>query len=64
MPGDITRRQLTAGLLTSASLAAQPLGGDPRALLEDGRDELRAAVEEMKKIELDINTQPAFVFKP
>ena len=64
MSGDFTRRELGAGLLASASLAAQTDSGDPLARLEQGREGLRDAVEEMKKVELDINTQPAFVFKP
>jgi len=64
MAGDLTRRQLATGLLSAAPLAAQVGSGEAQSLLEDGREELRAAVEEMKKIDLDVNTQPAFVFKP
>jgi len=64
MSGDFTRRQLTAGLLASASLTAQPADSDSRASLEEGREDLRSSVDEMKKIELDVNTQPAFVFRP
>jgi hypothetical protein len=64
MPTNFTRRELAAGLLASAPLAAQNVPDDPRALLELGREELRLDVEAMKKIELDVNTQPAFVFRP
>ena len=64
MIGDMTRRDLAAGLFGSASLAAQTGSGEAAALFEEGRAELRGNLEEMKKVELDLNTQPAFVFKP
>lgn len=64
MSREFTRRQLAAGLVAVAPLAAQSATDTPEALLEQGREELRADVEAMKKVELDINTQPAFVFKP
>lgn len=64
MSREFTRRQLAAGLLASAPLAAQPGADSPQALLDEGREELRANVEAMKTVDLDVNTQPAFVFRP
>jgi len=64
MAGEFTRREIGTGLLASVSLAAQTDAGDPRVLLEEARERFRTAVSEMKEVELDLNAQPAFVFKP
>jgi len=64
MTADLTRRDLAARLLGATSLAAQTGSSEAATLLEEGRAELHINLEAMKKIELDVNTQPAFVFKP
>ena len=57
----ITRREIAAALLGTPSALTQSAEADP---LEQARAEVRKAIESMEKVELEMSTEPAFVFKP
>jgi hypothetical protein len=59
----ITRRELAAALV-----AAAPAPADPQAasgdLLQAARDRLKSNVQALSGIEVPMDTEPAFQFKP
>jgi len=65
-----TRRELAAGLATSAVLLAQPqsqpqpLPANPEEELTAARSQLRDGADQLDKFPLPMSTEPATTFKP
>jgi hypothetical protein len=64
MRGILTRREWAAALGATAATAAHAQTAASDDALADARDDVREALERLRKFNLPAATEPAFVFKP
>jgi hypothetical protein len=66
MSTTLTRRQLAASLLAATPLLAQTPAPQTQAL-DDAtavRDKLKSNIEQIRKFDLPVATEPSFIFQP
>jgi hypothetical protein len=68
MSTTLTRRQLAASLLAATPLLAQtPAPQTQPQALDDAtavRDKLKSNIEQIRKFDLPVATEPSFIFQP
>ena len=69
MPGKVTRRELAvlfaaAAAVSASAQTAGPASRSPEQELEAARDQSKRMASQLASVELPMETEPDFVFKP